>query len=241
MCNIDTPAQSIKRSGSSEGSCHFCTQHRGEFDILFRLRFELITSIFEQIKVFMIQVDNVLVSDDIKAVEFVCHLEKCKGACCVEGDLGAPLDEDELPVMAQIQEAVKPYLTPDGLQAIERQGPYILDEDGDYSTPTIGGKECAYSHYDKKGILKCGIEQAYIEGKIEFKKPISCHLYPIRVSKNKSGFEAVNYHTWSICSAACSYGQALKVPLYQFLREPLERKYGTEWYMKLLAAIEGGT
>ncbi|HWA33387.1 MAG TPA: DUF3109 family protein, partial [Cyclobacteriaceae bacterium] len=109
----------------------------------------------------MIQVGETLVSDDIKSVEFVCHLEKCKGACCVEGDLGAPLEAEELPIMKRIQKEIAPYLTEEGKAAIAAQGPYILDEDGDYSTPTIGGKECAYALYDEKGILKCGIEQAY--------------------------------------------------------------------------------
>lgn len=186
----------------------------------------------------MIKVGDILVSDDIKDVEFVCHLDKCKGACCVEGDLGAPLEEEELSIMNEILEEVKPYLTPDGLKAIEEQGTYILDEDGDYSTPTIGGKECAYSHYDDKGVLKCGIEQANLDGKIGFKKPISCHLYPIRITKNKKGFEAVNYHKWSICSAACSFGKSLQVPLYKFLKEPLVRKYGAGWYDELTKAIE---
>lgn len=179
-----------------------------------------------------------LVSDDIKDVEFVCHLEKCKGACCVEGDLGAPLEESELETMVAIQEKIRPYLTPEGIQALEEQGPYILDEDGDYSTPTIGGKECAYAHYDTAGILKCGIEQAWLDGKVDFKKPISCHLYPIRITKNKKGFEAVNYHKWSICSAACSFGKSLQVPLYKFLKDPLVRKYGASWYAELEQQIE---
>jgi hypothetical protein len=186
----------------------------------------------------MIKVGEVLVSDDIRSVEFVCHLEKCKGACCVEGDLGAPLEEDELEQMKLIQKQVKPYLTAEGLRAIKEQGPYILDEDGDYSTPTIGGRECAYAHYDDKGILKCGIEQAWLDKKIGFRKPISCHLYPIRITKKKD-FEAVNYHKWSICSAACSNGKALKVPLYKFLKEPLIRKYGEAWYGELVKQIEG--
>jgi hypothetical protein len=185
----------------------------------------------------MIKVGEVLVSDDIKDVEFVCHLEKCKGACCVEGDLGAPLEEDELEVMKKIQKKVKPYLTAEGIKAIEEQGPYILDEDGDYSTPTIGGKECAYALYDEKKVLKCGIEQAYLDGKIEYRKPISCHLYPIRITKKK-GFEAVNYHKWSICSAACSFGKSLQVPLYKFLKDPLTRKYGSSWYDELVREIE---
>ena len=187
----------------------------------------------------MLQIGDILVSDDIKSVEFVCHLEKCKGACCVEGDLGAPLEEDELQVMKDIQKAVAPYLTPDVKKAIAEQGPYILDEDGDYSTPTIGGKECAYAHYDEKGVLKCGIEQAYLDKKIEFRKPISCHLYPIRITKKK-GFEAVNYHKWSICSAACVLGKSLEVPLYKFLKDPLIRKYGKKWYNELVAQIETG-
>ncbi|HBK87739.1 MAG: DUF3109 family protein [Cyclobacteriaceae bacterium] len=185
----------------------------------------------------MIQVGDILVSDDIKTVEFVCHLEKCKGACCVEGDLGAPLDDDELLVMHEIQQAVAPYLTEEGRAAIREQGPYILDEDGDYSTPTIGGKECAYAHYDEKGVLKCGIEQAYLDGKVKFRKPISCHLYPIRITKKKD-FEAVNYHKWSICSDACKFGKSLGIPLYQFLKEPLIRKYGEVWYNNLVEAIE---
>lgn len=185
----------------------------------------------------MIKVGEVLVSDDIKNVEFVCHLEKCKGACCVEGDLGAPLDEDELEIMKEIQQKVKPYLTPEGKEAIKRQGPYILDEDGDYSTPTVNGRECAYAHYDKQGVLKCGIEQAYLDGKISWRKPISCHLYPIRITRKKD-FEAINYHKWSICSDACSFGKSLKVPLYKFLKDPLIRKYGEDWYNDLVKFLE---
>ncbi len=187
----------------------------------------------------MMKVGDILVSDDIKEVEFVCHLEKCKGACCVEGDLGAPLEESELAIMEEIQEDVRPYLTPAGIRAIEDQGAFILDEDGDYSTPTIGGKECAYAHYDSHGILKCGIEQAHLDGKINFRKPISCHLYPIRITRKKD-LEAVNYHQWSICSAACTYGKSLQVPLYKFLKDPLVRKYGEDWYRLLVQQIEAG-
>lgn len=185
----------------------------------------------------MMKVGEVLVSDEVKSVEFVCHLEKCKGACCVEGELGAPLEEDELPVMKEIQSAVAPYLTEEGRKAIAEQGPYLLDEDGDYSTPTIGGRECAYAHYDAKGVLKCGIEQAYLDGKISYRKPISCHLYPIRITKKKD-FEAVNYHRWSICSDACTLGKSLQVPLYKFLKDPLIRKYGEQWYAELVGQIE---
>ena len=185
----------------------------------------------------MIQVGEVLVSDDIRDVEFVCHLEKCKGACCVEGDLGAPLDEDELETMKEIQETVLPYLSSEGKEELKNQGPYVLDEDGDFSTPTIKGKECAYALYDEKGILKCGIEQAYLDGKISFRKPISCHLYPIRITRKKN-LEAANYHKWKICSPACGYGKALQVPLYKFLKVPLVRKYGEDWYNELVRAIE---
>jgi hypothetical protein len=188
----------------------------------------------------MIKIGEVLVSDDIKEKEFVCNLEKCKGACCVEGDYGAPLEEDELEILKEIYPKVKPYLTKEGIKAIEEQGTHVLDEDGDLSTPTIGGKECAYALYDAKGILKCGIEQAYYDGKIGWKKPISCHLYPIRITKKKN-FEAVNYHKWDICSPACTFGKELGVPIYKFLKEPLIRKYGQDWYEGLVNAIETST
>lgn len=185
----------------------------------------------------MIKVGEVLVSDDIKEKEFVCNLEKCKGACCVEGDYGAPLEDDELEILKEIYPQVKPYLTQEGIKAIEEQGTHVLDDDGDFSTPTIGGKECAYSLYDEKGILKCGIEQAYYDKKISWKKPISCHLYPIRITKKKN-FEAVNYHKWDICSPACTFGKELGVPIYKFLKDPLIRKYGQTWYDELVAVIE---
>ncbi|QOI97761.1 MAG: DUF3109 family protein [Flammeovirgaceae bacterium] len=185
----------------------------------------------------MMQVGQVLVTDDIKDKEFVCNLEKCKGACCVEGDFGAPLEDDELPILRAIYEQVKPYLSEAGVKAIERQGTYVLDDDGDFSTPTIGGRECAYAIYDENRVLKCGIEQAYLDGKISWKKPISCHLYPIRITKKKN-LEAVNYHKWSICSPACSLGKELQVPLYKFLKEALVRKYGQVWYDALVDLIE---
>ena len=185
----------------------------------------------------MIEVDHVILSDDIKDEFFVCNLEKCKGACCVEGDLGAPLNEDELQILEDIYPAVAPYLMPEGRKAIEKEGKYILDEEGDYSTTTIGGKECAYALYDDNGILKCGIEQAYIDGKTDYKKPISCHLYPIRIGKYDE-FEAVNYDRWHICNDACSFGKELGIPVYKFLKEPLVRQYGEAWYEKLERIIE---
>ncbi len=190
----------------------------------------------------MMEVGNVILSDDIKDAFFVCDLESCKGACCVEGDLGAPLTEGELDIMDSIQQEVLPYLSTEGRKEVENQGAYILDEEGDYSTPTISNNECAYSVYDKKGILKCGIEQAYLDKKIDpiaigFKKPISCHLYPIRIS-SYAKFDAVNYDQWHICKSACSNGKALGVPVYKFLKEPLIRKYGKDWYSELTTIIE---
>ena len=185
----------------------------------------------------MIEIGKTILSDDVKEQFFVCNLEKCKGACCVEGDLGAPLEEDELPILEEIYSKVKPYLSEAGVEAIREQGTYILDEDGEYSTPTIGGKECAYAVYDEKGILKCGIEQAFMQGETDFKKPISCHLYPIRATKYEE-FEALNYDRWDICSPACDLGNRLNVPVYKFLKDPLIRKYGEEWYQGLTEIIE---
>ena len=185
----------------------------------------------------MIIIKDTITSDDIKENFFVCDLEKCKGACCVEGDLGAPLEENELPLLEQVYEKVKPYLTEEGVEAIENQGKYIYDEDGEYSTPTINGRECAYAVYDKKGILKCGLELAYNDGKTDFQKPVSCHLYPIRISKYHN-FKAINYDRWEICDPACSLGKALEVPLYEFLKEPLIRKFGEDWYAQLLREIK---
>ncbi len=185
----------------------------------------------------MMEVGNVILSDDIKDEFFVCDLERCKGACCVEGDLGAPLTEEELDIIDSIQQVVLPYLSPKGKKEVENQGAYILDEEGDYSTPTIDNKECAYAINDARGILKCGIEQAYLDGKTSFKKPISCHLYPIRIS-SYAKFDAVNYDQWHICKAACSNGKALGVPVYKFLKEPLIRKYGEDWYGELKTIIE---
>ncbi len=187
----------------------------------------------------MIELDNVILSDDIREQFFVCDLEKCKGACCVEGDLGAPLLEEELDILQEAYPDIAPFLNEKGRREIEKQGTHILDPDGEYSTPTIGGRECAYAVYDEKGILKCGIEQAYNAGKTGFKKPISCHLYPIRVS-TYADYDALNYDRWHICSPACTLGQSLSVPVYRFLKEPLIRKYGQEWYDRLVALIESG-
>ncbi len=186
----------------------------------------------------MILVDNAVISDDIKEQFFVCDLTACKGACCVEGDLGAPLEESELKELEDAFEAVKPYLSEEGLRAIEKSGLYIKDFEGDFSTTTINDRECAFAIYDENKVLKCGIEQAYFDGKTSFRKPVSCHLYPIRITKYDH-YDALNYDRWDICSAACTLGDKLGVPVYKFLKDALIRKYGEAWYAELCAEIEG--
>jgi len=187
----------------------------------------------------MILVGNVVLSDDIKENFFVCDLEACKGACCVEGDSGAPLDDDETKILEEIYPLVKDYITEEGRQVIEAQGTWVIDSDGDKVTPTLGAnRECAYALYDARGILKCGIEQAYLDGKTSWKKPISCHLYPIRLTKYDQ-YDALNYNRWHICDPACQLGKSLQVPLYAFLKDALVRKYGEAWYEELIEDIEG--
>jgi hypothetical protein len=187
----------------------------------------------------MIILDNAVISDDVKEQFFVCDLEKCKGACCVEGDSGAPLEADETKILEELYPIIKDYITDEGRKVIEEKGTWIKDKDGDRVTPTIGdNRECAYALYDSKGILKCGIEQAYLDGKINLKKPISCHLYPIRITKYDQ-FDALNYDRWELCDPACSLGSKLGVPLYKFLKDALIRKYGERWYSELVREIEG--
>lgn len=187
----------------------------------------------------MILVGQAVISDDVKENFFVCDLEKCKGACCVEGDAGAPLEDEETGILDDIYPLIKDYLTEEGVEAIERQGTWVRDWDGEKVTPTIGDNgACAYALTDERGILKCGIEQAYLDGKIGYKKPISCHLYPIRITKYDD-FDALNYDRWDICSAACVLGSQLGVPVYKFLKEPLIRKYGEDWYAELVREIDG--
>lgn len=184
----------------------------------------------------MIAIDNTLVSEHLLEKKFVCDLEACKGACCVQGESGAPLEKEELQVLEDIYEEVKPYMAREGRMAIDKQGFYVIDEDGDYTTPLIKGAQCAFVYFDK-GVASCAIEKAYREGKITFKKPISCHLYPVRITKYKE-YDAVNYHKWHVCKPACECGARLDVPVYRFLKEPLIRRYGEEWYAQLCAAAE---
>lgn len=185
----------------------------------------------------MIQIGTELISEDIFSEKFVCNIQKCKGICCVEGDAGAPLEASELPILAEIFSKIKPYLRPEGIAAVEDQGTHILDVDGDYVTPLVDGKECAYVIFNEKGITQCGIERAFQDGAIDWQKPISCHLYPIRITEYRS-FNAINYHEWSVCSDACTLGKELKVPVYEFLKTPLIRKYGEDWYKVLVDAAE---
>ena len=185
----------------------------------------------------MIQIDDKLISEDLFSEEFVCNLAKCKGICCVEGDAGAPLDEEETHILDEIYPKIKPYLRPEGIQAIEEQGTYTLDFEGDLVTPLVNNAECAYVIFDEKGYTKCAIEKAYEDGVIDWHKPISCHLYPIRITEY-SNFSAINYHEWDICSDACTLGKELGVKVYQFLKKPLIRKYGEEFYQTLSEAAE---
>ena len=185
----------------------------------------------------MIQIDDKLISEDLFSEEFVCNLAKCKGICCVEGDAGAPLDEDETKILDEIYPKIKSYLRPEGIQAIEEQGTYTLDFEWDLVTPLVNNAECAYVIFDEKGYTKCAIEKAYEDGVIDWQKPISCHLYPIRITEY-SNFSAINYHEWDICSDACTLGKELGVKVYQFLKKPLIRKYGEEFYQTLSEAAE---
>lgn len=186
----------------------------------------------------MIAIDNVLISDDIVEKEFVCNLNKCKGACCEDGDAGAPLSEEELDILINEYEVIKPYLTEEGINIIESQGKYYYDKQFGWVTTTIKDKMCAYGFRDHKGIIKCGIEQAYYDGKLKWKKPISCHLFPIRISKSKedSDLEYVNYEPREdSCTPACNLGRELKIPVYKFLKEAISRKYGEQFYNTLEA------
>ena len=183
----------------------------------------------------MIAINNTLVTDQLVEENFVCDLVKCKGGCCVDGDAGAPLDKEELKKIDEVYEAVKPYLNQDSIDEINRQGKYVYDEEFGWTTPAINGGVCVYGITHKYGIVKCGIEQAYNDGKVQWKKPISCHLYPVRIQKSKDGkTDYVNYEPReSLCKPACKLGNKLKVPVYQFLKEPLIRKYGEDFYEAL--------
>ncbi len=189
----------------------------------------------------MIAIDNKLISDPVLQAQFVCDLTKCKGGCCEDGDAGAPLEIEELNELISNYEVITPYLSPEGIKAIEKQGKYIYDTEFGWVTPTVNSGICAYGIRDEKGIIKCGIEQAYYDGKLKWKKPISCHLFPIRIQKSQhdKDLEYVNYEPrQDLCKAACKLGKQLKVPVYIFLKEAIIRKYGEEFYEALAASAE---
>ncbi|HNL66260.1 MAG TPA: DUF3109 family protein [Ferruginibacter sp.] len=185
----------------------------------------------------MIAIDNILVSDEIVKEQFVCDLTKCKGACCVDGDAGAPLSKDELDKLNAVYDKVVPYLDAESLKELERQGRYVYDKEFGWVTPTIESKVCVYGIRDEQGIVKCGIEQACLDGKIKWKKPISCHLFPVIVKESKRSDNVyVNYEPREDnCKAACALGKKLKVPVYVFLKEALVRRFGQAFYNSLEA------
>jgi hypothetical protein len=188
----------------------------------------------------VIAIDNVLLSDQIITDQFVCDLNSCKGACCVDGDAGAPLDKKELKKIDEVFDKVLPYMRPEGIEEVNKQGRYVHNKEFGWVTPTINSKICVYGIFDENGIVKCGIEQAFLDGKIKWKKPISCHLFPVIVKKSNDGVtEYANYEPREDhCKAACNLGKKLKVPVYKFLKEPLIRKFGEQFYEALDATAE---
>ncbi len=183
----------------------------------------------------MIEIDDKIVSVDLLREGFLCDLQQCKGICCVEGNAGAPLEIDEVDTLEEEYPNYKPYMTPEGIAAIEQQGFMVVDEDGDYTTPLINDAECAYT-YTQNGVTLCAIEKAWMEGKTPFRKPISCHLYPIRLVNFSNGTVGLNYHRWAICDGARRCGKAAGVPVYKSLREAIIRRFGESFYEQLEAA-----
>lgn len=179
----------------------------------------------------MIQIGDIIVSRDLFDKHFFCHLEECEGNCCVFGDAGAPLEEEETLSLVEHLEQIKPYLRAEGVRAVTEQGAWVIDGDGDKVTPLVGREECAYAVFDE-GIARCAIEQAYDAETISFRKPVSCHLYPIRVSKLKQGI-ALNYHRWSVCEPARILGEKEGIPVFRFLKDPIMRVYGESFYDEL--------
>ncbi|RYM35995.1 DUF3109 family protein [Brumimicrobium glaciale] len=180
----------------------------------------------------LIEIDDKIVTDEIFSRKFVCDLSKCKGACCVEGDDGAPLEDDEIKIMEEIFPKVKPYMTKEGIAKVEKDGVFYLDRFNEPVTSLVEGGACAFVSYDPDGTTKCTIEQAYRNGDVDWKKPISCELYPIRAKKYES-FTALNYEEIDICKPGCVLGEQLNIPVYQFLKAPLTRAYGDEFYESL--------
>ena len=185
----------------------------------------------------MIEIDDKIVSSDILRECFACDLGKCKGICCVEGDAGAPLELDEVDLLEEEYENYAPYMTEEGRREVERQGFMVVDSDGDYTTPLVNNAECAYA-FCENGVTFCAIERAYREGKCSFLKPISCHLYPIRVMQFSNGTFVLNYHRWSVCRDAVECGRKIGLPVYKALKEPIIRRFGEDFYKALKCAEE---
>ena len=186
----------------------------------------------------MLVIGKTLVSDELITEHFVCHIEACKAACCVEGDAGAPLLEKEAKILEEIYPSVAPFLSEKGRASISKQGKWVTDkDDGEKCTPLVEGRECAYALWDEKGTLHCGIEKAWEAGAVTFRKPSSCHLYPVRVKEHKE-FTAVNYHRWHICQPACALGSKLGVPVFRFLKDALINRFGEAWYAELEVLAE---
>lgn len=185
----------------------------------------------------MIEIDDKIVSADLLRECFACDLSQCRGICCVEGNAGAPLEADEVDILEREYEAYRPYMTAEGIEAVERQGFMVVDADGDYTTPLVDDAECAYAR-NENGVTLCAIEKAWLEGKTPFRKPISCHLYPIRLVHFSNGSIGLNYHRWSVCEPARRCGRKLGIPVYRALREPIIRRFGEEFYRALEAADE---
>lgn len=180
----------------------------------------------------MLQIDDTIISLDLLDEKFVCDLSKCKGICCIEGDDGAPLEEFEVQIITDLLPLIWDDLTEKSKVVIQKQGVSYIDDDGEPVTSIVNGAECVFTYTDEKGVCKCAIENAFREGKTNFYKPISCHLYPVRLQKYDE-FIAVNYHRWNVCNCARKLGGKLSVPVYQFLKEPLIRKFGEAWYEQL--------
>jgi hypothetical protein len=180
----------------------------------------------------LVQIEDKVLSTELFERRFVCDLNACKGACCVEGDAGAPMTMEEVGILEEIYDQVVPYMRPEGIAAVEKTGVFYMDHSNEPATTLVDGAECAFVYFDEQGITKCAIEKAYLEGKTDWKKPISCHLYPIRVSK-VGELTALNYDEWHICKPACACGSALDVPVFRFLKEPIIRAWGEEFYRDL--------
>ena len=180
----------------------------------------------------MIQIQQTLLSDDIFDEQFICDLCKCKGQCCVDGESGAPITQEEYVQIQRILPLIQDMLSTEAQSLINKQGIAYTDEDGELVTSIINGEECVFTWFDEEGVCKCAIDTAFREGLTDVQKPISCHLYPIRLT-DYTDFTAVNYHRWSICKPAIKLGRKEGLPIYRFLREPLIRRFGKDWYKEV--------